>query len=86
MIQFRKFFVKNTENGQKARVWYYKSETKEGKGIVCVNAKDYGYDLSKVLDFAVNNTDSMTDYFERSHARIEEGNALYADALAMCGR
>jgi len=86
MIQFRKHFVKNTENGNKAKVWYVSSKTKDGKSFVWVNAKEYGHDLEAVLDFATNDTDSMTDYFAKSCARIFEGDALYSDALAMCRR
>lgn len=86
MIRFMKHYV---TNGQiKARVSYSAFRmTTTGQECVTLYAKDYTNELARV--FAdhpgyENNTDIMTDYFEKGRVRILAGTPLYEAALARC--
>lgn len=91
MIKFQKFYV--TDGVTKARVGYSNGainvKQPDGSWVLrdCITlyAKDYDRSLGKVLPAAyVNDTDSMTDYFDQGHVRIFPGDALYAAAKARC--
>lgn len=50
-------------------------------GTLTIYAKDYG-NMSKEISAAFkveNNSDSMTDYFETSHIRVNPDHPLYAE-------
>ena len=87
MIRFNKYNVTNTETGEKARV-YYAINDWDGPDVVTVYDKDYGRALGRVFrdypEMYVNETDSMTDYFEKGLVRIRKGSPLFAAAAARC--
>ncbi len=86
MIKFQAHYV--TNGTVKARVRYSAFRmTTTGQDCVTLYAKDHadGRKLAEVLgDSYENNTDTMTDYFEKGRARILAGSPLYAAALARC--
>ena len=84
MIKFQKHYV--TNGAVKARVSYsaFRMST-TGQNCVTLYAKDFdaGRALADIFDDGYeNNTDMMTDYFEKGRVRILEGQPLYAAALA----
>lgn len=80
--RFLKYSVTNSA-GLKVRVRYYTSKTKEGTPTVCVHARDYGDTLDSIMPAeSRNESDSMTDYFVKTHATIPQGHPLYDAALA----
>ena len=83
-----KFNVYNVTNGAyKARVSYSLDNHVDRKPCVCIFAKDYTSDLFKIIPQGyINNTDSMTDYFERGRVLLREGHPLYAAARAAAVR
>jgi hypothetical protein len=65
-----------------ARVHYSINNRADGQKGVTVYGKDYASELHPIFgDMAVNNSDSMTDYFEKSRVFIPEGHELYSAAL-----
>jgi len=84
MIKFLKFCVKNGENS--ARVFYSLDNRIDGRKCVTIYAKDYDGALGKVFagsgDY-INNTDIITDYFERGKVVLFETNPLYATARSV---
>jgi len=88
MIQLKKHFVKNTETGAKARVFYSHGEiytkTGETQEVVSLYAKDYGDQLSPVFGLrAENNSHYQSDYVERDHVRILPTDDLFKEALRL---
>ena len=80
--RFLKYSVTNAA-GLKVRVRYYTSKTKDGTPTVCIHARDYGSTLDEIMPAeSRNESDSMTDYFVKTHATIPQGHPLYAAALA----
>lgn len=87
-IRAVKFNLYNVTNGAfKARVWYSLDNHVDRKPCVTIYAKDYTNDLHKIIaDGYVNNTDSMTDYFEQGRVHLREGHPLYKAARAAAER
>lgn len=84
-IQFKKHFVKNTETGAKCRVYYSRFACQDGRNCVTLYAKGYNDRLFPVIGaLTENDSDMMTDYFEKDRARIYEDNPLYAAACEAC--
>lgn len=86
MVKFQKHYV--TNGTAKARVTYsaFRMVT-TGQECVTLYAKRHqdGDALFEILgDSYENDTDSMTDYFEKGRARILAGTPLYEQALARC--
>ncbi len=84
-IKFNAFNVANKTTGEKARVHYSLDNQADGRKCVTIYARDYGHALGKVFGDAAhyqNDTDSMTDYFDKGLVRIHESNALYVEARA----
>ena len=83
MIKFNKFHV--TDGTVKVRVRYCASKH-NGVDCVALYAQDFGYDLDRLLvDLeSRNNTDSQTDYFDKTTAWIPVNHPLYQQALARC--
>lgn len=81
MIKFNQHAVVNTETGKKARVHYSIGNRTDGRQCVTIYAKDYGNTLAGVIDYT-NNSDIMTDYFEKDRAVIFADIPLYSSALA----
>jgi len=81
MIKFLKHSIKF--DNQKTRVWYHKGNyTKESKlpqGTITIYAKDYGAKFPKEFNIE-NNSDMMTDYFEKSRVRLTPKNKYWKNA------
>ncbi len=81
MIKFNRFFV--TDGSIKARVFYSLDNRCDGRKCVTLYAKDYSGNLGQILSEAYkNDTDLMTDYFDKGRAVLFEGHPLYAAARA----
>jgi hypothetical protein len=84
-IEFKKHFVKNTETKAKCRVHYSHCTLINGRKAITLYAKSYSDKLYPVMGDAIeNDTDMMTDYFEKDRFRIYEGDELYETALKLC--
>ena len=81
-IKFNKHHV--TNGTVKARCHYSLDNRVDGRKCVTIYAKDYGHHLAEVLgsDDYKNDTDTMTDYFDKGRVVLFEGHPLYADARA----
>ena len=81
MVKFNKF---NVTNGKlTARIHYSVDSHISGQPCVTLYAKDYSNDLHLIIDNGYeNNTDIMTDYFEKGRARLFADHPLYAAARA----
>ena len=84
-IKLMKFYV--TDGVTKARVHYSHGQIHDGNGglkdCVTLYAQDYDSRLGKVFtDTYENDSDMMTDYFDKGHVRIFPGNDLWDAALA----
>lgn len=88
MVKMMKFYV--TNGVEKARVWYSRGTLVDGRDCVTIYAKDYDGALGRVFagqpDSYENNTDSMTDYFEKGRVRIFPSSALWDAACAKAVR
>ena len=87
MIRLMKHYV--TNGTTKARVWYSRGALIDGRDCVTLYAKDYGGELGRV--FAgdpnyKNDTDTMTDYFDKGCVRIFADSPLWSDACARAAR
>ena len=81
MIKFNKHHVIDTETKIKARVHYSVDNRVDGRKCVTLYTKSCLEPLGDVLAAEyVNNSDSMTDYFENGRAVLFEGNRLYLAA------
>jgi hypothetical protein len=83
-IKFNRYNVANATTGTKARVWYSLDNRTDGRKCVTIYAKDYSDKLAAVFgtDCYENETDIMTDYFEKGRVVLFEDNPLYAAARA----
>lgn len=83
-VRMMKHFV--TNGTKKARVSYSAFVMNStGKPCVTLYAKSWedGRVLAEIIPEGYeNNTDSMTDYFEKGRVRILEASPLYAQAIA----
>lgn len=80
-IKFNKYNV--TNGAVKARVWYSLDNRVDGRKCVTIYAKDYSDALGTLFrDSYENNTDTMTDYFEKGTVRLFQDHPLYAAARA----
>ncbi len=88
MVKMMKFYV--TNGAEKARVWYSRGALVDGRDCVTIYAKDYTGALGRVFaDQSApyeNNTDTMTDYFEKGRVRVFPDSPLWADACARAVR
>jgi hypothetical protein len=85
-----KLNLHNVTNGSvSARVWYSMSDD-NGETKVTIYAKDFesGDALCEIFgaDFYTNNTDTMTDYFEKGRVMLLPGLPMYDEALAAAER
>lgn len=81
-IKFNKHNVTNIETKAKARVHYSLDNRMDGRDCVTVYHKDWNDALFAVMgsDGYVNNSDSMTDYFESGRVTLFADSPLYAAA------
>ena len=83
---FGKHFAKNVETGIKARIFYSLDNRSDRKSCVTLYAKSYedGHTLKTIFtDAYINNSDSMTDYFEEGRVVLFEDHPAYKDARSM---
>jgi len=82
MIKFNKHNVTNTETKAKARVHYSTDNRTDGRDCVTIYHKDYSNALYDVMgsEGYVNDTDTMTDYFETGRVTLFANHPLYAAA------
>lgn len=87
MIKFNLYNVVNKETGDKAKVSYHIGNRIDGRECVTLYEKEYSRNLSKVFaGQAINNSDSMTDYFESTKMVFFTDHPLYEQALAAAKR
>ena len=78
-IRFMKHYV--TDGTIKARVWYSLDNRTDGRKCVTLYAKNYGHELGAMLPGEYeNNTDMMTDYFDKGKVRLFENSPFYTAA------
>lgn len=78
MIKFNKFNVRNTETNSKSRVHYSLDNRVDGKKCVTIYAKDYSNNLEEMFSESFkDDSDPMTDYFEKGKVVLFEGHDLY---------
>ena len=76
-----KFNIHNITDGKTTvRVFYSLDNNRNAKPEVTIFAKDYGMQLAKIFDNVQNDTDIMTDYFDKDTIRLHEGDVGYAEA------
>jgi len=73
-----------TNGTDKARVHYSHSVLTNGRECVTIYSKDYSNALANVFggNGYENDTDIMTDYFDKGRVRIYPDHPLYAAAVA----
>lgn len=80
MIKFNKYHVTNGEI--KARVFYCVGNRIDGRACVTLYARDYDRKLGKIFNSEYkNDTDSMTDYFDKGNVVLFSDHPLYKIAL-----
>jgi hypothetical protein len=82
MIKFQKYCV--TDGAAKARVHYSIDNRVDGRKCVTLYAKDYGHALGHLFtgDEYRNDTDMMTDYFDKGRVVLFDDHPLYTAARA----
>ena len=81
MIKFNKHHV--TDGTTKARVWYSKDNRTDGRACVTIYSKDYDRALGRLFDAEyANDTDLMTDYFDKGKVVLFADHPLYSAACA----
>lgn len=78
-IKFNRHYV--TDGTHKIKVRYMPSGCGEQKDI-CLYAKEYGSQLSKIFDGVHNDSDVMTDYFTHDSLYLKPGSEHYEAAKA----
>ena len=80
-IKFQQHRVVDTATKLKARVTYSIDNRGNDRPCVTLYAKDYANSLGKIIPDAYrNDTDSMTDYFERGRVTLFSDHPLYVAA------
>lgn len=81
MIKFNKYNV--TNGTDKAKISYSLDNRTDRRSCVTLYAKDYGRSLGRIFaDEYTNNSDMMTDYFEKGRVVLFDDHLLYAAARA----
>lgn len=79
-IVFLAYAVK--KGGMKARVHYSAHTDSNGRKCVTIYSKDYDRALGEIFAAGYkNDTDTMTDYFDKGRVTIYEGHPLYEKAM-----
>lgn len=78
-ILFRRHYIQNADTKKKCRVWYSLDNRMDKKPCVTIYAKGHLDSMIGIIDFE-NNTDTMTDYFEKDRAVIFESHPQYEEA------
>lgn len=77
-VRFLKFKVTDGKNS--ARVSYSFDPNPNNKSPIRIYAKDYGNQLSKIFKDVRNDTDIMTDYFDKDKLILNDGDKYYKEA------
>ena len=78
-IRFNRYHV--TDGTTKARVRYALDNRCDGRKCVTLYAKDYSDSLGRIFAGAyVNDTDYLTDYFDKGRVVLFEDHPLYQSA------
>lgn len=81
MVKFNKFNV--TNGTTKAKVWYSLDNRVDGQKCVTLYAREYCNTLCQIIPQGyVNNSDGMTDYFEKGRVTLFPNHPLYVAARA----
>lgn len=79
MIKFNKYNV--TNGTDKAKISYSLDNRADRRSCVTIYAKDYDRSLGRIFaDEYTNNSDMMTDYFEKGRVVLFDDHPLYAAA------
>lgn len=79
MLKFNKYHV--TDGTVKARVFYSLDNRSDGRKVVTLYARDYDRSLGELFaEEYKNDTDTMTDYFDKGRVRLFEDHPSYAAA------
>lgn len=72
-----------TDGNVKVKVRYHAStDYKTGQPVVWVHQQEYGYELFSMLgDVCRNETDTQTDYFDKTSAKLTPAHPMYAECL-----
>lgn len=73
-IKFMKHYVQ--DGNLKVKVYYWKMGD-----YLMIAAKEYGYSLGRIFPDSVNDTDVMTDYFDKSRVKIPKDHWAYKQVL-----
>lgn len=76
---YRKHYIQNKETGKKCRVHYSLDNRIDGRKCVTIYAKNCLDSMNGIIEYA-NNSDMMTDYFEKDRAVLFEDHNDYAIA------
>lgn len=80
-IKFRQYYITDDKRTVKAKVHYSLDNRIDGRKCVTLYAQEYGktlqYFFSKEYE---NDSDMMTDYFEKGRVTIFEDHPIYAYA------
>jgi len=78
----RKHYIQNKETGKKCRVHYSLDNRTDGRKCITIYAKTYDEDMKGIIEYK-NNSDLMSDYFEKDRAVLFEDHPLYSEARKM---
>lgn len=82
MIKFNKYHVVDTETKVKARVHYSIGGRRDSRSCVTLYAEDYNDNLFELFgDIYENQTDTMTDYFEKGRVNLFADHPLFDAAM-----
>lgn len=81
MIRFNMHNI--TKEDIKVKVRYCLDCHVNSKPCVAIYAKEYGNNLDEIFEEAINNTDYMTDLFEKSRVYLFEDHPEYKAARAI---
>jgi len=83
MIKLNKYNVVDTATKIKARVWYsHQKLINDHRDCVTLYAKDYDKSLGKIFGGQFHDdSDLMTDYFDKGRVRIFSDHPLFAQAV-----
>lgn len=70
-------------NGKYYQAWYSKNVDTHGKNLITIFARDLGNGLPAELGSIENNSEMMTDYFEKDRIKFYEGSKEYNSLLPL---
>ena len=84
-IKLRRYYCQNTDTGKKVRCWYSRGSLRTAPDAVTIYAKSHCDSLADVFppDRIKNETEILTDYFEKDRVHILPGDPLWNEACAM---